>query len=370
MIIKPGENCQRFLSSCGSITHLELEDSYITIVVVVFNEISRKKEEKMEFTKNILKLDAAKIAEEIAGFIRDQVRGFFKRKGAMIGLSGGIDSAVSGALCVKALGKERVHGLILPESDSNPVSREYGIKAAKSLGITWEEIDLTPILEKFGVYSGRTAIVKKYFPDLKGDFQFRLTLPQDLLDRDRINVYHLEVKAAEGSVRTARLSRDDYLGMMAANDIKQRTRMIQLYYAAEKRHYIVCGTTNLTEALQGFYVKYGDGGVDIEPLASLYKTQVFQLGVHLGVPKEILDRTPSPDTYSYVVSDEELYFCLPYDTIDLILYAMDHNVSKEKVAKVLGITMDQLERAWRDITRKREASEPIRHLPPIPSLNL
>jgi NAD+ synthase len=320
----------------------------------------------MELTKDVLKIDAAKVADELAGFIRDQVKNFFKRKGAVIGLSGGIDSAVAGALCVKALGKERVHGLILPERDSNPVSREYGIASAKSLGITWEEINLTPMLETFGVYSRREAIVKKYFPELKEDYQFRLTLPQDLLDRDRINAYHLEVKAADGSVKTVRLSLDGYLGIIAANDIKQRTRMIQLYYAAEKRHYIVCGTTNLPEALQGYYVKYGDGGVDIEPLAPLYKDQVFQLGRHLGVPKEIINRTPSPDTYSYVVSDQEFYFCISYDLIDLILYAMEHSVSKEKTAKGLGITPAQLERAWRDIERKREATEPLRHLPPTP----
>ena len=324
------------------------------------------KEEDMELTKDLLKIDAAKLADQLAGFIRDQVKSFFKRKGAVIGLSGGIDSAVAGALCVKALGKERVHGLILPERDSNPVSREYGIAVAKSLGITWEEIDLTPILETFGVYSQRHAIVKKYFPGLKGDYQFRLVLPQDLLDRDRLNVYRLEVKAEDGSVKAVRLSHDGFLGIMAANDIKQRTRMIQLYYAAEKRYYIVCGTTNLPESLQGFFVKYGDGGVDIEPLASLYKDQVYQLGSHLAVPKEILDRTPSPDTYSYVVSDQEFYFCMPYDRVDLILYAMEHGVPKEKTAKALGFTLAQLERAWRDMERKREASEPLRHLPSTP----
>jgi NAD+ synthase len=322
----------------------------------------------MELSKDILKIDAGKVADELAGFIRDKVRNYFKRKGAVIGLSGGIDSAVAGALCVKALGKERVHGLILPERDSNPVSREYGILSAKSLGITWEEIDLTPILEVFGVYSRRDAIVRKYFPDLKRDYQFRITLPQDLLDRDRINVYHLEVKDEDGSVKSARLSRDDYLGMIAANDIKQRTRMIQFYYAAEKRHYIVCGTTNLPEALQGYFVKYGDGGVDIEPLVPLYKDQVFQLARHLGVPKEIIDRTPSPDTYSYAVSDQEFYLCIPYDMIDLILYAMEHNFSKEEAAQSLGITMEQLNRAWREIERKRKATEPLRNLPPTPPM--
>ena len=318
----------------------------------------------MEITKDLLKIDAAKVADQLAGFIRDQVKSFFKRKGAVIGLSGGIDSAVAGALCVKALGKERVHGLILPERDSNPVSREYGIASAKSLGITWEEIDLTPILETFGVYSRRDAIVKKYFPDLKGDYQFRLTLPQDLLDRDRINVYHLEVKTEDGSVKAARLSHDSYLGVIAANDIKQRTRMIQLYYAAEKRYCIVCGTTNLPEALQGYYVKYGDGGVDIEPIAHLFKTQVYQLSGHLGVIREIMDRTPSPDTFSIPVSDEEFYFRIPYDKLDLLLYAWERKLPFRDVGAVMGLTEEQVKRAFRDFAAKHSATEHLRRLPP------
>jgi NAD+ synthase len=144
--------------------------------------------------------------------------------------------------------------------------------------------------------------------------------------------------------------------------------MIQFYYSAEKRYYIVCGTTNLPESLQGFFVKYGDGGVDIEPLSPLYKDQVFQLARHLGVPKEIIERTPSPDTYSYVVTDQEFYFCIPYDMIDLILYSIEHEVPKEEVARSLGITIEQLNRAWRDIERKREATEPLRNLPPMPDL--
>jgi NAD+ synthase len=322
----------------------------------------------MEFTKDVLKIDAEKVAEQLAEFIRDKVRNYFHRRGIVIGLSGGVDSAVAATLSVRALGRERVHSLLLPERDSNPVSRQYGRLCAESLGITCDEIDITPVLESYGVYAKRDAIVKRHFPDVKRGHKFRITLPQDLLDRDRLNVYHLEVLEESGQLRTARLSHDDFLEMMAANDIKQRTRMTQLYYEAERRYYIVCGTTNLPEALQGFYVKYGDGGVDIEPLEPLYKNQIFQLARHLGVPKEIIDRTPSPDTYSYVVSDQEFYFCLPYDLVDLLLYAMEHNVPKEKVASVLGIEMERLERAWRDLAHKREATIPLRNLPPTPVL--
>jgi NAD+ synthase len=158
--------------------------------------------------------------------------------------------------------------------------------------------------------------------------------------------------------------------IVAATNIKQRTRMMYLYYFAEANNYLVCGTTNRSEDIQGFFVKYGDGGVDIEPLQYLYKNQVFQLARHLGVPKEIIDRTPSPDTYSYVVSDQEFYFCLQYDLVDLLIYAMEHNVPKEKTAAALGLDMEGLERAWHDLAHKRAATEPLRNMPPTIDLGL
>jgi NAD+ synthase len=323
----------------------------------------------MEFSGKVLDYDVADVADQLVEWIRDQVTGNFRKKGVVVGLSGGIDSAVAASLSVRAVGKERVFSLLLPEKDSNPVSREYGRMMAEQLGIECREFEITPVLDAFGVYEKRDAVVKKYFPAYSGE-KFRLTLPQDLLDKDRISVYRIEMEVEPGKIESKRLSRDDYLEMMAANDIKQRVRMTELYYEAERRACIVCGTTNLPETVQGFYVKFGDGGVDIEPLTDLYKTQIFRLGEYLGVPKEILERTPSPDTYSLPVSDQDFYFCMPYDKVDLILYAMKNGVPKEKVAGTLGLSIEQIDRAWRDLERKEEATRTLRELPPSPVLKM
>jgi NAD+ synthase len=324
----------------------------------------------MELDPKIMDIDAEKVSQQIVDFMRDQLQHFFKKRGLVIGLSGGIDSSVAAALAVRAVGTKRVFGVLLPEHDSNPKSRPYGQLMAESLGIEYSEVNISPMLETYGVYAKRDAVVKKYFPDLSGDYKFRLSLPQDLLERDRINAYSLEVQKSDGTLVSARLSYGDYLEMMAANDIKQRTRMTVLYYEAEKRNYVVCGTTNRPETAQGFFVKFGDGGVDIEPLGPLYKNQVFQLGRHLGIPEEILTRAPSPDTYSLEVSDKDFYFCLPYDTVDMFLYAQDHSISKEETAKALGLEMEQVDRVWKDLERKRDATAHLRTLPPSPDLGI
>ncbi len=318
----------------------------------------------MEFGKGILEIDPAAACRQIESFILDKLRNFFRKKGIVIGLSGGIDSAVAAALSVRAIGNGKVFGLLLPEKDSNPVSREYGRMVAEYLDIEYSEVDISPMLDSFGVYEKRDAIVARLFPDLERPYKFRMVLPQDLLERDRINVYHLEVLIEDGSIGRQRLSRDDYLGIMAANDIKQRVRMTQLYYEAERRYGIVCGTTNRSEVLQGFFVKYGDGGVDIEPIAHLYKSQVYQIAGFLGVPKKVIDRTPSPDTYSFEVSDKDFYFCLPYDKLDVVLYAIENDVPPEKVADTLGLTAEQTERVWKDLVRKREATNHLRLFAP------
>ena len=319
----------------------------------------------MTLIKDALKINPEETSIVIEKLMIETLRDLYGKKGAIVGLSGGLDSAVASAVAVRAFGPKRVTGILLPEKDSSPKSREYGRILADSLNIECLEVNLTGVIEKFGVYEKQDAIVEKIFPDIKKPYKFRLVLPQDLLDRNRLNVYSIEVLLEDGTVRKERLAHNDYLEFMAANDIKQRARMVQLYYEAEKRHYIVCGTTNKSEMLQGFFVKYGDGGVDIEPLAHLYKVQVFELGEYLGIPEEILSRAPSPDTYSYEVSDKDFFFCLSYDVADTILYAIEHNISNEEIAPELNLSVEQVERARVDLTRKQKSARHSRIMPPM-----
>ncbi len=317
----------------------------------------------MDFHKDILKVDCRNEVERICSFIQQQVREM-KRDGIVIGLSGGIDSALSAAICVKALSKEKVFGLILPEKESNPVSAEYATKHAKELGIETETIDITPTLEAFGTYAKRDNAIKKVFPEYNDNYKSKITLPANLLARDAFNFFTLKIDDGKGNIKSARLDKKTLNGIVAATDSKQRTRMMHLYYYAEKMNYIVCGTTNKTETLEGFFVKYGDGGVDIEPIAHLYKTQVYQLSEHLAVIREIIERAPSPDTFSFQVSDEEFYFRIPYAELDLLLYAWENNIPVEDVCKTMSLTGEQVQRAKRDFDAKYNATKHLRHLPP------
>ncbi|OFY50685.1 MAG: NAD(+) synthase, partial [Bacteroidetes bacterium RBG_13_46_8] len=165
-------------------------------------------------------------------------------------------------------------------------------------------------------------------------------MPADLLSKDAFNLFTLKINDKNGNIKTARLNKEELNGIVSATCTKHRTRMVQLYYYAENKNYLVCGTTNKTEAIQGFFVKYGDGGVDIEPLAHLYKTQVYQLAEHLGVIKEIMERAPSPDTFSFPVTDEEYYFRIPYDKLDLLLYSWENDFDIAGVCNVMNLSKE------------------------------
>lgn len=317
----------------------------------------------LNFSKEILYINCEMEKERICNFVKKNCEEM-KRDGIIVGLSGGIDSAVTAALCVEAIGKDRVLGVILPEKDSNPVSVQYAEKEAERLGIKTKKIDITPTLKAFGTYMLRDKIIKSIFPDFIEDYTFKITLPPDLLEKDRFNYFTLTVEDKEGKKKSKRLKKDELNGIVSATDTKQRMRMMHLYYFAEANNFLVCGTTNKSEVLQGFFVKYGDGGVDIEPLAHLYKVQVYQLANYLGIIEEIVKRKPSPDTFTSNVSDEEFYFRIAYDQLDLLLFAWENNISISDVCREMNLDKNQVNRAFRDFQSKYNATKHLRQLPP------
>jgi NAD+ synthase len=321
----------------------------------------------MNFHKNVLKKDCPVEVDRICAFIRQQVSSM-KRDGAVVGLSGGVDSALCLALCVQALGNETVLGLILPEKESNPLSEQFAIKQAGQLKVATIISDITPALEGFSTYEKRDTAIKEIFPEYGSRHKSKIVLPPDLLSKDAFNYFTLKIIDDSGNIKTARLTNQVLRRITAATNTKQITRMMYLNYYAGVKNYLVCGTTNRTEYIQGFFVKYGDGGVDIEPIEHLYKMQVYQLAEHLGVIPEIINRAPSPDTFSFEVTDEEMFFRIPYNTLDLLLFAWEKAVPVHDVSTALNLTEVQVKRAFRDFTSKYNTTGYLR-LPPQSLIN-
>jgi NAD+ synthase len=317
----------------------------------------------MTFDRSVLEIDPAEEVDRIVSQLQRGVRKTLRRRGAVLGISGGVDSSVVLALCVQAFGAERVVPLMLPEQDSEGDSTRLAQEVASQYGVEPIVEDITPILEGFRCYERRDEAIRRAFPEYDEGYQAKLVLPQ-VEERDTLNVYSLTIIAPDGEEKSKRLDPDTFLQIMAASNVKQRARMALLYYHAEKRHYAVIGTANKDEHGQGFFVKYGDGGVDIQPISHLFKTQVYQLAEHLDVPEEVLCRPSTSDTYSATQTQEEFFFRLPFETLDLIWYAKEHDVPVEKVAHVLDMEEPEVQRMFDDIARKRRTTEYLR-TPPL-----
>ena len=315
----------------------------------------------MNFNLDVLKIDPVKELAVLSDFIVGQVNAF-RKKGVIVGLSGGIDSACIAAVAVHALGKEKVVGLILPEAESNPISSEFATKHAQALGIEHREIDITATVDSIVKYAWRDDFLQKMIPEYKPGYKYNITLPTDLLDRASFSFYRLQVQLPDGELKSKRLTHEELLTITSFANIKIRARMLHLYAEAERRSLLVAGTTNRTEFILGDFCKYGDGGTDIEPFTHLYKNQIYQLSEHLGVIQEIIDRPPSPDTFSLPVSDQEFFFRIAFDKLDHLLYAWEREVPEGEVAEVLDLSEDAVKRAYNDFASKYRATAHLREV--------
>ena len=310
---------------------------------------------------NPLHLDAAAEAVRLCDGLRTQVHDVLKRRGVVLGLSGGIDSSVCAALAVRAVGADRVIGLFMPEADSSADSLELGRLVARTLGIRSFVEDVTGILESAGCYRRRDDAIRTVVPEYDSTYKSKIVLPPP---GSAYNIFSIVVQSPDGKQTKARLTGDAYLAIVAATNFKQRVRKMLEYHYADRFSYAVLGTPNRLEYDQGFFVKNGDGAADIKPIAHLYKTQVYQLAEYLQVPDEIRRRPPTTDTYSLPQSQEEFYFTLPYDKLDYCLYGLNHEMPPTTVAALAGMAPEQVEHAYADIRTKR-ATTGYLHEPPL-----
>ena len=314
-------------------------------------------------SRDILAIDPAVVAGRIERTLREQVMGTLRRRGAVVGLSGGVDSSVAAGLAARALGPERVLGLLMPERDSSPDSLRLGRLVAETLGIEALVEDIGPILASAGCYARQDTAVRRLVPEYGEGWRCKISLPS-ILEADRLNVFHLTAESPRGERRVVRMTLQVHLELVAATNFKQRSRKMMEYYHADRMQYAVLGTPNRLEHDQGFFVKQGDGAADLKPLAHLYKTQVYQLAQHLGIPDEVRRRPPTTDTYSMPQTQDEFFFSLPYREMDLCLYARNHQMEESEVAETIGLTPEQVGRVFRDIDAKRRATR-YHHLPAL-----
>lgn len=327
-----------------------------------------------KFGKQVLDIDCAAVLESLTLKIRDVVGHSLSKRGCVLGVSGGIDSAVCAALCARAMGPKNTLALLMPESDSASESLDLGKALCENIGVSWIVEDIREPLVALGCYRRRDDAVKTLFPEYDpATYKFKIILPQNLLESDRLNFFSLVIQKGDEEPKKARLPLKAYLEIVAATNMKQRTRRMLEYTHADRLNYAVVGTPNRLEYDQGFFVKQGDGIADFKPIAHLYKTQVYTLARYMGLPEEICRRPPTTDTYSIPQTQEEFYFCLPYDRMDLMLWAYNHQVPVAEVSEVMGLTPDQCERVFKDIEAKRRSTRyqqmhPVL-LEPIPEIH-
>lgn len=309
-----------------------------------------------------LTIDPAAETERIVAAMREQLRHTLRRRGFVLGLSGGVDSSVCAALAARAVGAQNVLCIFMPENDSDPESLTLGRLVAETFGLASIVEDIGPSLEAMGCYERRDAFIKQIEPEFGPGWASKIVIANALAN-EGYNISSLVLQRPDGTTEKLRMPSPVYLGIVAATNMKQRTRKQIEYYHADRMNYAVIGTPNLLEYDQGFFVKNGDGAADLKPIAHLYKSQVYQLAAYLGVPEEITSRPPTTDTYQLAQTQEEFYFALPYHQMDQCLYGLNESLPAAVIAASAHLSEDQVLRVWRDIRAKRKATRYL-HLGP------
>ena len=316
----------------------------------------------MSLSSAVLDIDYAQEADRIAAQMRQAMARTLHKRGLVVAISGGVDSAVCAALAVRALGAERVFTLILPERDSADASAIKARELADHLGVRAETFDIAPALSAIGCYAARDEAVRHLLPEYDDSWRMKIAIAGG--SDGRINHFQLIAQSPDGAMHERSLGLTDYLQIVAATSFKQRLRKTLEYYHADRLNYAVVGTPNRLEYDQGFFVKNGDGSADIKPIAHLYKTQVYGMARYLGLPESVATAAPTTDTYSLAQGQDEFYFALPWQSMDLALWAVVHSLPAIDLAQALGISEAAALAVYEDIGNKRRSTRYL-HLPPI-----
>ncbi len=287
----------------------------------------------------------------------------FRRRGAIVAVSGGVDSAVCCALAAHALGNRRVLALLLPEKESSPSSERLALEVVKTLGVPYERHDITGALESLGCYERRDAAIRDVIPGYGLGWRNKLSIAGGL--SGQFNHFYLIAAGPNGERVERRLGFKEYLQIVAATNFKQRTRKNVEYYHADRLNYVVVGTPNKLEYDQGFFVKNGDGAADIKPIAHLYKTQVYGLARHMCLPQGIIDSIPTSDTYSLPQEQESFYFALSYQDLDVALLYLENGRTAAELAAAIRVDEVTAGRVYADILAKRRSTRYLHESPVV-----
>jgi NAD+ synthase len=313
-----------------------------------------------QFGRHSLDIDPEKECQVMVEQLKHIVHTTLHRQGAVVGISGGIDSAVVLALSARAFGPEHVVGILLPENESSDDSARLAHLLAAQLSVPTVTENISGALQGFGCYTRRDAAIQRVIPEYEPGWGAKITLAGNLLNQAALNVFRVTVTGPDGREISKRLPMAEFSQIVAASNFKQRSRMSMLYYHAELRNYAVIGTANKNEYDLGFFVKYGDGGVDTQPIGRLFKTQIYQLAKYLGIPEEIQQRTPTTDTYPGGSTQEEFFYRVPFEILDSVWLGYEQEVSPAEIAEALGLDIDQVERIITDIVSKKRATTYLR----------